>query len=101
MCSVVRLGMISLHVMVATTFLAQSPEETVHGIVTDIKGAAVTTASLQFTQAGFGGGRVLAADAYGRYYITNIGPGDYGITVSAPGFSTVVKRLTLRVGDHL
>ena len=98
---VVRLAVISLHVLVASTFLAQSPEGTVHGVVTDINGAAVRTASLQVSQAGFGGGRVLGADAYGRYYITNIGPGDYRITVSAPSFSTEVKHLTLRVGDHL
>jgi hypothetical protein len=97
----VRLAVISLHVLVASTCLAQSPEGTVHGVVTDINGAAVTTASLQVSQAGLGGGRVVGADAYGRYYITNIGPGDYGITVSAPGFSTEVKHLTLCVGDHL
>jgi len=96
-----RLTTIAFYLLIRSTLLGQTPEGTIHGVVNDITGAVVTTASLRVSQPGFGEGRVVGADAQGWYYITNLEPGEYQIEASAPGFSTDVNRFTLRVGDHL
>jgi Carboxypeptidase regulatory-like domain/TonB-dependent Receptor Plug Domain len=81
--------------------LAQAPEGVIRGVVNDVSGAIVTKASLRVSQPQFGDARVVGTDASGRYYITNLEPGDYEIEAFAPGFDTEVKLVTLRVGDHL
>jgi signal transduction histidine kinase len=96
-----RLAPIALYLLIRSTLLAQVPGGAIHGVVHDTTGAVLTKASLRISQLQSGGGRVVGADAYGGYYITNLEPGDYQIEAFAPGFSTEVKHLTLRVGDHL
>ena len=63
---------ISVCLLVVSTVLAQVPEGTIRGVVADMTGAVVTTASLRISQPGFGGGRAVPADAYGAYHITNL-----------------------------
>jgi hypothetical protein len=96
-----RLAAIALYLLVRSILLAQVPAGAIHGVVSDITGAVVTTARLRVSQLGFGGGRVIGADAYGWYYITNLEPGEYQIETFASGFNTEVKHVTLRVGDQL
>ena len=96
-----RLFAFTLLVLIQDRLLAQTPEGAIRGIVSDMTDAVVTKASLKLTQPEFGAGRVVKTDAYGRYYITNLEPGDYEIEAFAPGFNTEVKHVTLRVGDHL
>jgi hypothetical protein len=81
--------------------MAQAPEGTIRGVVRDVTGAVVTKTSLRVSQLQFGGGRVVGADAFGQYSITNLEPGDYEIEASATGFNTEVQHVTLRVGDEL
>jgi Carboxypeptidase regulatory-like domain/TonB-dependent Receptor Plug Domain len=91
----------TVFVLVQDNLLAQAPQGAIRGIVNDVTGAVAPKTSLRVSQLQFGGGRVVATDAYGRYYITNLEPGDYEIEAFAPGFKTEVKHVTLRVGDHL
>jgi carboxypeptidase family protein len=91
----------TLFVLVQNTLLAQAPDGAIRGVVNDITGAVMTKASIRISQPQLGGGRVVGTDAYGQYYITNLEPGEYQIEAFAPGFSTEVNHLTLRVGDHL
>src|ERR1700751_4204584 len=81
-----RLAAIALCLMVRSILLAQVPEGAINGVVSDTTGAVVTTARLRVSQMGFGGGRVVGADAYGWYYITNLEPGDYQLEALASGF---------------
>src|SRR6476660_8795991 len=91
----------TLFVLVQNTLVAQAPEGAIRGVVKDVSGAVVTKTSLRVSQPKVGSGRVVGADAYGQYYITNLEPGDYEIEAFAPGFNTEVKHVTLRVGDRL
>src|SRR5437588_5120003 len=91
----------TLFILVQNALVAQAPEGAIRGGVKDVSGAVVTKTSLRVSQPQFGGGRVVGTDAYGQYYITNLEPGDYEIEAFAPGFSTEVKLVTLRVGDSL
>jgi hypothetical protein len=91
----------TLFILLQNSVLAQAPEGAIRGGVNDATGAFVTKTSVRVSQPQFGGGRVVGTNAYGQYYITNLAPGDYEIEASAPGFSTEVKHVTLRVGDQL
>jgi Carboxypeptidase regulatory-like domain len=91
----------ALCILVRSTLLAQVPEGVIQGVVSDISGAVLTKASLQLAQPQIGGSRIVGTDAYGQYHITNLEPGDYQLEALAPGFSTELKHLTLRVGSHL
>jgi hypothetical protein len=99
--SLTRLIAFALLALTQDSLLAQAPEGAIRGIVNDITGAVVTKASLRVTQPQGGGGRAVETDDYGRYYITNLEPGDYDVEAFAPGFKTEVQRVALRVGDHL
>jgi len=91
----------TLFVLLQNTLLAQAPAGGIRGVVNDVSGAVVTKASLRVSQPQFGGGRVAGTDASGRYYITNLEPGDYEIEAFAPGFDKEVKLVRLLVGDQL
>src|ERR1700747_1386582 len=91
----------TLFLLLQNTLLAQAPDGTIEGVVRDDTGAVVTKTTLRVRQPQFGGGRVVGTNVNGQYYITNLEPGDYEIERSAPGFSTEVNHVTLRVGDHL
>jgi hypothetical protein len=91
----------TLFVLLQSTLLAQAPGGTIRGAVRDVTGAVVTETALPVRQPQFGGGRVVGTDSYGRYYITNLEPGDYEIEAFAPGFNTEVQNVRLLVGDQL
>ena len=60
------------------------------GVVKDQTGAVVPNATLSLTSAA-GQQRTLSTDAEGRYRFALLPPGNYTLTVEAPGF----KKLTL------
>src|SRR5689334_22138650 len=91
----------TLFVLLQNTLLAQAPEGSIRGVVRDDTGAVVTKTTLRVRQPQFGGGRVMATNVNGQYYITNLEPGDYEIEASAPGFDTEVQNVRLLVGDQL
>jgi carboxypeptidase family protein len=95
------LTVFALPVLFQNALQAQAPEGTIRGVVKDVTGAVVTKTSLRVRELQFGEGRFVETNIYGQYYTTNLEPGDYEIEASAPGFSTEVKHVSLRVGDQL
>jgi hypothetical protein len=100
-CFFVRLIAFTLIVLVQENLPAQAPEGALRGTVSDISGAVVPKANLQVSQQQLGSKRATETDAYGQYYMSDLEPGDYEIEALAPGFSTEVKHVTVRVGDQL
>lgn len=71
------------------------------GTVTDGSGAAVPTATVTVTNLGTHDVRILPVSGAGDYVANLLNPGDYSITVTAPGFRTLtVARITLLAGDR-
>src|ERR1051326_6834551 len=69
------------------------------GTVTDSTGASVPEAAIQVRNTGTGGVQATTADQQGRYRVPELIVGDYEVSASKPGFSTVVHRgITLTVG---
>ena len=103
-----RLNQIALRVLVAASLLvsgssaadAQSTA-TLAGTVTDPTGAVVPGARVAILSLATSVERTAVSDAAGNYAAPSLQPGDYKLTVEAPGFSKyIVERLTLQVDAH-
>lgn len=73
----------------------------IQGVVQDQSGAAVPKASLQLVNTATGVTKVASADAYGNYRFVSLAPGNYKITVDAPGFSKAEATVTLLTEQNL
>jgi Carboxypeptidase regulatory-like domain len=70
------------------------------GTVKDPSSAVVPNAKVVVTTSTLIGEKTVNTDANGYYRFANLPPGNYTITVSAGGFATAKRELTLEVG-HL
>src|ERR1700704_42286 len=84
----------------AVSARAQLASATLSGEVTDPSNAIVTSASLVVRNDATGTVRSVRTNGTGVYSATDLQPGVYSVTVSAPGFSTRVDLgLQLSVGE--
>jgi hypothetical protein len=75
-----------------SALVAQSTYGTLLGSVTDATGAAVARASVSVTEVTTNTSKSRTVDERGGYEIPNLPPGNYEISVSAPGFKEFVRR---------
>src|SRR5690242_5567241 len=62
------------------------------GNVNDASGAVVPGAVVEAVQQQTGLTRKTLTDSSGHYTLSTLAPGEYNLTVSAPGFKTFAKR---------
>ncbi len=80
---------------------AQVAGATLTGTVTDASGSAVANANVSIKDTTTGITRDVPTDASGLYAVTNLTPSVYEVTVTAAGFSTLVRTgFTLTVGQQ-
>lgn len=78
---------------------AQVSGATLSGLVTDTSGAGIPSAKVSIKNTGTGETRDLPTNSDGLYSAPNLLPGNYEVTVTAQGFSTLIQRgITLTVG---
>jgi hypothetical protein len=78
---------------------AQVSGATLFGTVTDPSGSAVPKAQITITDVATGVARLLVSDSAGYYSAPNLLPGNYEVTATAAGFSTLRRTgITLTVG---
>jgi Carboxypeptidase regulatory-like domain/TonB-dependent Receptor Plug Domain len=92
--------------LVAGMAFAQTTKGTIAGIVTDNTDAVITGATVTATAAGGGETRTVTTGANGEYRIEALTPGEFTITVSAPGFgkkniTNVVVRTSMITSNHV
>ena len=68
------------------------------GNVIDPAGAGVPAASVTVKSMDTGSLRTVTANASGSFTVSDLIPGNYLVTASAPGFSRIDKQVTLTVG---
>src|SRR5437867_4346621 len=69
------------------------------GTVTDSTGGALVGATIEVSSPGMIAGRRVQADEAGNYRFAALPPGQYNLTVSAPGFRTYKQNgIVLTVG---
>jgi hypothetical protein len=87
--------------MMPVGLAAQGTTATILGTVTDSTGGAIAEAMVTVTNVGTGSTQSVVSDALGRYTVPNLGIGDYEVSVSKAGFSTVVRKsINLTVGSQ-
>ncbi|MGI4755965.1 MAG: carboxypeptidase regulatory-like domain-containing protein [Janthinobacterium lividum] len=70
----------------------------IQGTITDPSGAAVSGAAISITSPDTGFKRDLAADKAGFYSVGPLNPGNYAVSVTAPGFQTLTVQTVIRTG---
>lgn len=81
---------------------AQVVGATISGTVVDASGAKMAGADITITNVGTGITTTTTTKTEGVFGVPNLQPGNYEISVSAKGFSTLVRKgITLNVGQEL
>jgi hypothetical protein len=70
----------------------------IQGTITDPSGASVPSATVVIANKDTGFSRTLTTDAAGYYSVGPLNPGQYQVTVSAPGFQKTVVETVIRTG---
>jgi len=76
----------------AVLTLGQSATTSLHGTVTDAKGAVVVGANVTITNPAVGLSREAKTTDQGEYQFLELPPGTYELTVSARGFSNAIAK---------
>jgi hypothetical protein len=80
---------------------AQGTTATILGTVTDSTGAAIPDSAVQVKNVGTGQTQTVQSDPAGRFRVPDLVVGDYEVTASKAGFSTLIhKGITLTVGSQ-
>jgi hypothetical protein len=77
---------------------AQVAGATLSGSITDPQGGAIVNAKVSVTNVATNVAIDTTTNVNGAYTVPNLRPGDYQVSVSAPGFTTAVSKVTLTVG---
>jgi hypothetical protein len=79
--------------------VAQVPGATLSGTVKDRTGSVVPKAKITVKNAATGQSTETETDFAGHYTVPNLPPGDYELSISAEGYSTNVKAVTVVSGS--
>jgi hypothetical protein len=77
---------------------AQVPGATLSGTVKDPTGAVVANAKITVKNVATGQTTQTETDTAGHYTVPNLSPGDYELSISAEGYCTNVKKVTVASG---
>ena len=78
--------------------MAQAPTGSIAGVVHDFHHAAVAGAQVRAVSVATRLARAMATPEQGDYSFPALPPGDYEVTVEAPGFRRTVRRATVEAG---
>ena len=89
--------------LLATALMIWAQAETgqITGTIADPTGAVVANASVKVVGSANGSQRSTTSNNSGVYVIPNLEPGTYDVTITATGFSTVKRQVTLSVGQKV
>jgi Carboxypeptidase regulatory-like domain len=82
--------------------LAQTESGTISGRVVDASGSAVPNAEVRLTNQATGINQRASTESSGNFVFTNVLPGAYTVSVTAPGFKLFQEKgLTLTASERL
>lgn len=85
----------------AFSAVAQSNFAVLSGSVTDSQSHPIASAEVQLRSAGTGAERQATTNSEGLYQVPGLLPGDYTLSISAPGFASKKQKISLEVGQQL
>src|SRR5438093_10073343 len=87
--------------VVASVAAAQTTTAAFQGTVTDTTGAVIPAAQVTASNVETGLKRATMTNEAGRFLLNELPPGSYEMTVTLPGFETLVRKgMTLTVGQQ-
>ena len=92
---VVSAEAVVLAFLISSPLHAQDSGAVLSGTVTDASGKTVSGARITIKNVATGQAIEIRADSIGSYSASNLTPGVYQFSVSAPGFSTAVTQVTI------
>jgi carboxypeptidase family protein len=93
------LGIFALSAGAALLAWSQAETGQIAGVVTDPAGGVVPQANIRAVNSENGAVRTTTSSGAGDFALTNLLPGNYSVTVEAPGFSTFKQNLSVAVGQ--
>ena len=81
----------------STPLFAQKITGDISGTVTDASGAAVAGAVVQAQSVGTGEKRSVTANSTGFFRVVDLNPGQYRLSVAAPGFKTMERQASVDI----
>jgi hypothetical protein len=91
----VRSAAAPVALLVSFALVAQDAGIALSGSVTDSIGKTVPGATITFTNVATGQATAIHADLAGAYAVPGVAPGDYDVSVTAPGYSAVTTRVSI------
>src|SRR5881394_1310266 len=93
-----RLGMLGL---LSLCLAAQSNFATLEGRIEDASHRSVSGARVEVRAKATGAVRVTVTNESGLFEAASLPPAQYTVEASAPGFSRLVREITVEVGQHM
>ncbi len=84
--------LVILFVAGALLLPGQSDVGNITGLIRDQTGAVVPNAKITITNEATGEEHTVQSDTSGNYTVTNLQPGSYKMTASAPGFQNIREQ---------
>src|SRR5579864_5709917 len=78
---------------------AQNPRGSLTGIVSDANGGRVASAKVTVTASGSKVERTATSDSRGEFRLDDLAPGEYRVTVNAPGLAEAESDVTIAVSS--
>jgi hypothetical protein len=98
--AVIGLWLLMITFAFAVTAAAQF-NSGIHGVVTDPAGGVVPGANVSLTNLGKGVTHSVVTDSSGSFEFRSLGPAEYQLIVTAPGFSSSSAQITLQTDQTL
>jgi hypothetical protein len=95
-----RTAAVLLTFLISLPLHAQDAGATLSGTVTDASGKTVPGAKITIKNVATGQIRETLADLAGSYTASNLTPGNYEFSVTAPGFTTAVTPVSITAGGR-
>jgi hypothetical protein len=84
--------------MVSQTWAQTTTTGDISGVISDPTGAVVPNASVSLKSLDTGGSQTAKSNAAGAYHFSLLRPGDYSVTVTASGFQSVTRKVSVALG---
>src|SRR5579864_2408657 len=85
-------GLVGTFLTLGSLALAQIATTSLHGTISDAKGAVVSGAAVSITNPATGFTRGTKSDGQGNYQFLELPPAKYDVAVNAPGFAAVKQN---------
>ena len=85
-------GLVGTFLTLGSLALAQIATTSLHGTISDAKGAVVSGAAVSITNPATGFTRGTKSDSQGNYQFLELPPAKYDVAVNAPGFAAVKQN---------